>query len=158
MKLVQRASGLIMYISMERPDLQFISKTVMSTIARSLEITKSRLRKIAMYLEDKPSLEKVYAHQSVVAECMAFGESDWAADRETRRPTTAVLEKLGKHCTECDSYCQRVTALSSDEAEFCHLQRAAAGALQTQHISTRLGRPERAIVRSGSAAAIGISS
>ena len=45
-KLAQRASGPIMYIRMERPDLQFSSKTVMSTIAKPLEITKSRLRKI----------------------------------------------------------------------------------------------------------------
>ena len=77
--------GLKVYISMDWPDLQYIAKTVMSTIARSLEITKSRLRQIAMYLEDKPLLEYVYAHQSEVAECLAFGESDWAADRETRR-------------------------------------------------------------------------
>ena len=70
-------------------------------------------------------LEYVYAHQSEVAECMAFGESDWAADRETRRPTTAVLEKLGKHGTESVSCSQTVTALSSDEAEFhfCREQR-----------------------------------
>ena len=100
MKLVQRASGLIMYICMERPDLQFSAKTVMSTIARSLEITKSRLRKIAMYLEDKPSLKNVYAYQSEVAECLAFGDSNWTADCETRRSTTAMLEKLGKHRTE----------------------------------------------------------
>ena len=50
MKLAQRAYGLKVYISMDWPDLQFIAKTVMSTIAKPLKITKSRLRKIAMYL------------------------------------------------------------------------------------------------------------
>ena len=61
MKLAQRASGL-MYISMGQPDLQFRSNTVMSTIAKPLEITTSRLRTIARYLEDKPVLEYVCAY------------------------------------------------------------------------------------------------
>ena len=38
LKLAQRASGLIIIISMDRPDLQFSSKTVMSTVAKPLEI------------------------------------------------------------------------------------------------------------------------
>ena len=96
MQLAQQASGLVMYIGMDRPDVQISSKTVMSTIAKPLEINKkSRLRKIARYLEDKPALEHVDAYQNEVGECMAFGDSVWARDR---RSTTAVLEKLGNHC------------------------------------------------------------
>ena len=57
MKLVQRASGLVMSIFLDRPDLQSSLKTVM--IAKPLEITKSRLGKIERYLEDKPVLEYV---------------------------------------------------------------------------------------------------
>ena len=59
MKLAQRVSGLIMYISKDRPDLQFSSKTVMITIAKPQEITKLRLQKIARYLQNKPGLEYV---------------------------------------------------------------------------------------------------
>ena len=44
--------------------------------------------------------EDFCAYQKEVAECMAFGDSDWAGHRETRRSTTAVLEKLGNHCIE----------------------------------------------------------
>ena len=95
MKLPQRASGLITHISMDRPELPFSSKTVMSTIAKPLEVTKSRLQKIARYLKDNPVLQYVCAYQNEVDECMAFGDSDWARDRETRRSTTAVLEKKG---------------------------------------------------------------
>ena len=69
MKFAQQASGLIKYISMDRPDLQFSSKTVMSTIAKPPEIRKSRLRKIARHLEDKPVLEYVCAYQNEVDEC-----------------------------------------------------------------------------------------
>ena len=133
MKLAERTSGLIVYISMDRPDLQFSSKTEMSTIAKPLQITKSRLRKIARYLEDKPVL--ALAYQNEVDECMAFGDSDRARDRETRRSTTAVPEKLGNNCIGCVSRSRTVIALSSGEAEFYALQRAAACALQTQHIS-----------------------
>ena len=64
-------------------DLQFSSKSVMSTIAKLVEITRSRLRKISQYLEDQPVLEFLHAYQNEVAECMAFGDRDWAGDRET---------------------------------------------------------------------------
>ena len=84
------------HVHQQGPDLKFISKTVMSMNAKSLEITKSLLRKIARHLEDKPVLECIHAYQIEVAECMAFGDGDSARDRETRRLTTAMLEKLGK--------------------------------------------------------------
>ena len=93
MKLAQRASGPIMYINMDWSDLQFSAQTVMSTIAEPLEISKSPFWKIAWYLEDKPVLDYVYAYQNEVGECMALQNSDWARDRETRRSSTAVLEK-----------------------------------------------------------------
>ena len=51
-----------------------LTKTVISTIAKPLQIAKSRLRKIARYLEDKPVL--ALALQNEVDECMAFGDSD----------------------------------------------------------------------------------
>ena len=50
MKLAQRAYGLKVYISKDHPDLQFSSKTVRSTIAKPLEVTRSRIWKIARYL------------------------------------------------------------------------------------------------------------
>ena len=73
-KLAQPASSLMMYISTDGSDLQFSSKTVTPTSAKPPEITKSRVRKIARYMEDKPVLECVCAYQSEVAECMAFGD------------------------------------------------------------------------------------
>ena len=79
---------------------------------------------------------------------MAFGDSDWAGDRETRRTTTAVLKKLGNHCVESVSYSLTVIALSSGQAEFYALQRAAAGAWLCLHISTGWRRPVHASVRS----------
>ena len=82
-EISREKAGLIMYISMGRPGLQFSSKTVTSTIAKPPEITKSRLGKIARYLEDKPALECVHACQNEVNWYMAF---DWAghADQQQR--------------------------------------------------------------------------
>ena len=66
---------------------------------------------------------------------MAFGDSDRAGDRETRRSTTTVVEKLGNHCIESVSCSQTVIALGLGEAEFYALQRAARGALQKRMAS-----------------------
>ena len=78
--------------------------------------------------------------------------------RDTRRSTTAVPEKLANHCIESVSCSQTVIAHISNGTELYALQRAAAGALQTQHITTGWRRPVRATVRSDDTAAIGISS
>ena len=152
MKWAQGTSGLIVYISMDRPDPQSSPTTVMSTIAKLVEITRSRLRKIAQYLEDKPVLECVHTYLNEVTECMAFGD-DWTRDRESRR---SVLEK--NHCIEVVSCSQTLIALSLGEAESYALQRAATGALQTQHVSKGRGRPVQAMVRSDSSGISGSQS
>ena len=94
MNLAQRASRLIMYISMDRPDQQFSSKTVMSTIAKLLEIAASKDRDELG--EQASAGVHLWRYQREVTECMAFGDSDWAGDCESRQSTTAVLEKQGK--------------------------------------------------------------
>ena len=86
---------------------------------------------------------------------MAFGDSDWAGDRETRRSTTAVLEKLGNHCNKSVPWSQTVIALSSG---VLRLAASSGWCVPNTAYLNRLGRPMRAIVRSDSTAAIGISS
>ena len=85
-----------MYTGMDQPDLQFSPKTVMGKIARPA----ARFRKFSRYLEDERVLEYLDGKHSEVAGSMAFGDSDWPGNREWRRSTTAVLEKLGNHFIE----------------------------------------------------------
>ena len=67
-------------MSMDQPDLQFSSKTVMGTIGKLVVITEARLRMISRYLDDKRVLEYLHGYQSEVTECKALGDSDLAVD------------------------------------------------------------------------------
>ena len=78
-------------------------------------------------------LENVNEYRNGVPECMPFGDSDWAGDRDTRRSTTAVLEKC-----ESVTSTQTVIAFSSGGEEFYALQRAAAAHLDVLETPERL--------------------
>ena len=55
MKLAQRASGLIMYISMDRPDLQFSSKTARSCVPkRGRRVHGGRRQRLGQRSRDTP--------------------------------------------------------------------------------------------------------
>ena len=126
---VQRASGLIMDISVDR-----------SEIASQPELTDGNDCKACCdhggttWEDLAVSVEKNHC-RSEVTECMSLGDSAWAGDRESRRSTTAVLA-MQEHFLESVSCSQTVIA-HSGEAEFNALR--AAGAMQRQHISNREG-------------------
>ena len=133
------SSGLTMKISMNRPDLQFSSKTVMSTIAQPVVVTDSRLRNFSECLEDTRVLEYLCGCQSEVTKCTAFGDGDWAWDVESCWSTTGCWKSSHTTASRASHAPRRVIALSSGEAEVYALQRAAAGALQKQHSIGRFG-------------------
>ena len=81
-------------LSMDRHDLQFCSKTVMSTIAQPVVVTEARLRNISGCLEGTRVLEYLCGCQSEVTERTAFGDGDWAEDGESRGSTTGFWKSL----------------------------------------------------------------
>ena len=103
-------------------------------------------------------LEYVHAYQDEVTECTALGDSDWAGDHETHADQQRRCWRSWQTTALRASHAPTVIAHISNGTELYALQRAAAGALQTQHITTGWRRPVRATVRSDDTAAIGISS
>ena len=86
-----------MYVSVDRPDMQFATKTIMSSISKPSVLTEARLRRLGRYLVGHSVLEFVYEYQDGPAMITAYSDSDWAGDRESRRSTSASAEMHGSH-------------------------------------------------------------
>ena len=89
----------------------------------------------------------------------AYADSDWAGCAETRRSTSGGLIQLGKHTIKHWSSTQATVALSSGEAEYASLVKAASVLLGTRSMMQDLGVHGIPMqLHSDSAAAIGIAS
>ena len=76
----------------------------------------------------------MYSYQSSPKELLVCTDSDWAADKETRRSVSCLAERYGDHLLEVSVAKQTVVALSSGEAEFYGIVRATAHGIQTRQL------------------------
>ena len=67
--------------------------------------------------------------------------SDWAADKKTRKSMSSYTEKFGMHLIDSSCARQSVVALSSGEAEYYALTRGAAAGRMTVQIWEVIGFP-----------------
>jgi len=98
----------------------------------------------------------VYRYQQQAKELLVYTDSDWAADKETRRSVSCLAERLGDHLLEVSVAKQTVVALSSGEAEFYGIVRAAAHGIQTKQLLEAVGLKLQLTVLSDSSAARGM--
>ena len=100
--------------------------------------------------------EWFFDYQSEPGELRVYGDSDWAADKETRRSVSSVTAHYGHHQLECLVAGQQLVALSSGEAEFYAAGKAAAHAIFYVALLKEFQRVRRGVVLSDSSAARGI--
>eukprot|EP00435_Cladocopium_sp_Y103_P039764 s3333_g10.t1 len=98
-----------------------------------------RLRRLVRYLAKYPSEVWLYELQDAPSDIVVYTDSDWAADKNTRRSMSAYAEKFGVHLIETSCARQTVVALSSGEAEFYSLTRGGAAGLMSKQIWAGLG-------------------
>ena len=83
-----------------------------------------------------------------------YTDTDWAADEMTRKSASCTVERYGSHMLDCAK--QSLVALSSGDAEFYGIVRAAAASKQTSLILEQIRMQSEVNIASDSTAARGI--
>ena len=129
--MMARTIGCILYLALDRPELQYAAKVVASDISKPTELTRHRVKRVAKFLVDHPRLEWHFPVQDadMLGVLSGYSDSDWAADVVTRRSTTGFVIMHGHHTIDTGSASQLTIALSSAEAEFYASGRSSASLL-----------------------------
>ncbi len=144
--------GLLNYVEIERPESKYAVKCVLNDMHSPTKRSLLRAKRIGRYLKGKPILEWQFPKQDLPKRVVYQSDSDWAADMDTRKSTTCVF------LLETQVATQAVVALSSGEAEFYAVGRAAASAIMMRQFYEQVGLPVRAVIQSDSSAARGMAS
>ena len=119
---VAGAGGTALYLSSDRPDTMFASKTAMQHVSKPNVLMNARLQRLGGYCEGKPVLAWCYPLQELPKGIRVDGDGDWAPTTELlRRSTSGGAVRYGLHAWDCYSVTQATIALSSAESEFLRL-------------------------------------
>ena len=132
--LFRKLAGTALYLSLDRPTIQFAVSDITSGMARPLRLHMHRLRRLGRYLVRHPREVWNYEYQDAPKELVVYTDSDWASDTRTRKSMSCYVEMFGKHMIESSCARQATVALSSGEAEFYALTRGVAAGIMSQQI------------------------
>ena len=147
------------YLAQDRPDLSYAAKELSRHMSAPSEKDWADLKKLGRYLVGCPRVVQKFNWQKRFEVMHAFADSDWAGCAETRRSTSGGLIRLGNHVIKHWSTTQATVALSSAEAEYAALVKAASNLLGVRSMMEDLGVQDVPLeLHSDSSAAIGIAS
>jgi len=150
-------AGTLQYIAQDVVAVKQATAEVMQGMAIPLEIHQLRLARAARYLHKYPGEVWHYDYQSNPGVLDEICDSDWAGDPITRKSTSCIVERFGKHMLDTSVNKQKPIALSSGEAEFYPIVKAGAQAIQSQGTLKTFGMGDvRIRIHSDSSAARGI--
>ena len=146
-----------LYVSADRPDTMFASKTVMQHVSRPIIIMEARMMRLSRYYAGQPTLVWCYELQEEPAMLRADEDSDWApSTEELRRLTSGGTIRYGGHLWDAFSATQATQALSLGEAEFYATGSATARGLMGVYFLDEIGRKAESLTGSDSTAGRGI--
>jgi hypothetical protein len=135
----------------------FSAKEICRFMANPTTLAMSALKRLCRYLKDRPRLIFKYGYQRA-SHVDTYSDTDHAGCVRTRKSTSGGCMMVGSHIIKTWSATQATIALSSGEAEFYGLVRAAGIALGHKALMHDLGLEVPCRVWTDSSAAIGICS
>ena len=112
------------YLAADRPDVQFSAKEVCRWMSAPTEHGLMSLKRLGRFLEGKRRLVYHYPWQSC-SHVDVYSDTDWGGCPRTRKSTSGGCLMLGKHLVKSWSSTQISPSLSSGEAEFYGVVKAA---------------------------------
>ena len=144
------------YLAQDRPDIQFAAKEVCRKMSSPDEDAWGKLKRLARYLAGESRVVYEYHRQQTPSEIVVWSDTDFAGCKETRKSTNGGAIMLGGHCVKAWSSTQAKIALSSGEAEFGGIVKAASEGMGVQSMLRDLGYDLPLIINTDSSAAIGM--
>ena len=115
----------VAYLAQDRTDLQFAVKERARGMSKPTRDDQLKLKCIGRYLKGRPRAVIVFNKQQLVSYVDVFGDSDWAGCIKTRKSTNGGVLMIGSHCIKSWSLTQSTIAMSSGEAEYYAVVKAA---------------------------------
>ena len=107
MQTFRQAAGTGLYLSIDRPSLQFAMSVVMSGMSGPKVVHQLQVVRVARYILQHPGETCLFNYQADPETPYVYTDTDWAADVLTRKSASCIVEVWQSH-----------VALSSGEAEF----------------------------------------
>ncbi|CAK0811173.1 unnamed protein product [Prorocentrum cordatum] len=156
---VAGAAGTALYLSSDRPDTMYASKTAMQHVSNPNVLMHARVQRLGRYYEGQPVLVWCYPLQGTPEGIRVDGDADWAPTSELqRRSTSGGAVRYGDHTWDCYSVTQSTIALSSGESEMYATGSATARGLQCKTYLIETQRPCNLKIYSDSTAGRGMCS
>ncbi len=145
------------YLAADRPDVQYAAKEICRWMSCPTEAGLVAMKRLGRYLSQQTRLVFHYEWQTADhLDC--YSDTDWAGCPRTRKSTSGGCLMVGRHLIKSWSSTQGPISLSSGEAEFYGVVKAASAALGYQALLEDLGIPMAVRVWTDSSATIGICS
>ena len=143
------------YLAADRPEIQFASKEICRWMAKPTTGGVLALKRLGRYLEGRRRVVYRYPWQKT-RRIDVYSDTDWAGCQKTRKSTSGGCLMLGSHLLKSWSSTQSQISLSSGEAEFYGVVRAAGIGLGFKALMSDLKFPLPLRVWTDSTATIGI--
>ena len=127
------------YLSLDRPDLQYVAKECARGMAEPEERHLIMLKRAARYLLRAPALVWTWKKQKWPGKVCGHSDTDWAGCPVTRKSTNGTALTFGTHTWFTQSSTQAPISLSSGEAEFYGLVKTGSRSIGTHNLCKDLG-------------------
>ena len=155
--LYRAVAARLNYLAIDRPDLSIATMRLCSRMSRPSQADLTRMKRVGRYLLHRPRLECMYRWQGPDLGIHVYSDSDWAADRVSRKSVSAGALFHGDHLIRTWSKQQTLVATSSAEAELYAANRAASEALGVQSYLKDLGKQKEVTLYLDASAALALT-
>ena len=151
-------TGIVLYLSGDRFDLMYPARPLAADLVSPTNQSWWRLKRLVKYLLGTVTLALLYPYQNEkeASRYSAYGDSDWAGDKVTRKSISSGIIFRGKHPLEFWCTGQQLVSLSSGESEFYAAGTAAAYLLFMVYLVREMKMKAQGYLYGDSSAARGI--
>jgi hypothetical protein len=146
------------FLGLDRPDLQFAAKEVSRSMANPKQSDVASLKRLGRYVKKYPRAVFKFKFQASPTKIRIFSDTNWAGCLKTRKSTQGGVVMLGQHCVKTWSSTQGIISLSSGEAEYYGVVKAASVGLGLKAMLKDMGIQAELEVLTDATAAKGIAS